>query len=561
MIIGSIDWGAHEGEELEKVMAVLIQQTRPRSNRRTPSQGDGGVDIYNPIDGGYEVFQVKKFAARLTNNQKGQIKKSLEDAIADPRLGAPITDLYMTVPLDPTSGEQAWFDELITVAPFRCVWRGKTFWDSMAAAHPGVIDYFFRDGKSRLEAKITTLSELFAGAPTRPGDLLEPIQRLRAQIDEADPFYSYDLSVTADLPALGARPGVVFTHVTGTEDRGYVRIDVRPKYPDALLDNPIGGSLALVLHDPERGIDQVEEFRTFVEFGREVRLVPGSISRAELAAPGGLSATLTEAEGVLARELPHFQPYNIEMDILAPDRSSLSHMVVRAERGSYGASGFEITGSESHGVFDFTLQLDIAAAIDQRAAAQWNFRMNPITGTPIRTVVPALKFFLNMREPNMLRQRFDIPALLDDMRETAIPAGLLPPTDGFDFLEWLDELQKYTSSLLSVPPYVTKDEYRSAERAYRIIKGETVKTPIDYAEMDLPVSSLPDLRRGTEEGNGIENDSSFGFFVAGSTYPLGTVTRVFYGATITSEEITGDMAHVILSAPEGWLEERLIGTV
>lgn len=41
-----VEWTTLSGEEVEAVVAMLINREHPLSARVTPSQGDGGVDFY-----------------------------------------------------------------------------------------------------------------------------------------------------------------------------------------------------------------------------------------------------------------------------------------------------------------------------------------------------------------------------------------------------------------------------------------------------------------------------------------------------------------------------------
>ena len=129
MPAGPAHWGSYAGETLEKVMAVLVAQDFPDVRRRTPSSGDGGVDLYRLMDGGYHVTQVKGFAGRLGNNQKRQIKKSFERLTSNPRLDQPVVEVVFTGPTDLTEGEQRWFEELVAGAPFPCTWEGEVAWN------------------------------------------------------------------------------------------------------------------------------------------------------------------------------------------------------------------------------------------------------------------------------------------------------------------------------------------------------------------------------------------------------------------------------------------------
>ena len=142
--VGPVNWGSNPGELLESVMAVLLFQVRPNASRRVPSQGDGGVDVVEPVEGGYHVYQIKKFAQRLTVGQKAQIKRSLNHVITDPRLDKPVVKWSLVMPLDPTSEEEAWFRELVVDAPFPVRVVGPYFWESEAAENPVRHDYYRR---------------------------------------------------------------------------------------------------------------------------------------------------------------------------------------------------------------------------------------------------------------------------------------------------------------------------------------------------------------------------------------------------------------------------------
>jgi hypothetical protein len=90
MPIGPVHWGSYPGELIEDVMAVLLLQGRSRSQHRRPSQGDRGVDVYEPVVGGYHVFQIKRFTESLSSGDKTKISASLERVKTNPRLDGPV---------------------------------------------------------------------------------------------------------------------------------------------------------------------------------------------------------------------------------------------------------------------------------------------------------------------------------------------------------------------------------------------------------------------------------------------------------------------------------------
>jgi hypothetical protein len=75
MPIGPVHWGVYEGALLERLMSIMLLREHGVARRRTPSRGDGGVDVCAPRDNGYHVFQIKGFAGRVNSSRKQQVKK------------------------------------------------------------------------------------------------------------------------------------------------------------------------------------------------------------------------------------------------------------------------------------------------------------------------------------------------------------------------------------------------------------------------------------------------------------------------------------------------------
>jgi hypothetical protein len=179
--IGPVHWGSYPGDLLERVMAVLLFQERGTAWRRRPSQGDGGLDVGEPNAHGYHVYQIKGFTGSMTSSRQGQVRRSFERILNDPRLDRPVTGWSLVAPMDQTSEDEEWFRELTARAPVPCDWKGQVFWDSEAAKHAHVIDYYLRDGKGRLEERVRDLQHLLAqpGVPLRAVDVAGTLEGLR----------------------------------------------------------------------------------------------------------------------------------------------------------------------------------------------------------------------------------------------------------------------------------------------------------------------------------------------------------------------------------------------
>jgi hypothetical protein len=74
--VARVEWTRRTADEIEAFVGMMICNQHWNSVRVTPSQGDGGVDIFRPgpdADREREVYQVKSFCERLTANRKRQI--------------------------------------------------------------------------------------------------------------------------------------------------------------------------------------------------------------------------------------------------------------------------------------------------------------------------------------------------------------------------------------------------------------------------------------------------------------------------------------------------------
>ena len=157
-----------------------------------------------------------------------------------------------------------------------------------------------RDGKGYILERVKTLTELLANpeSPVRPADVVETLQRLHRELNVADPHYRYDISVTNAPPtARATHAGLVLSQTIGTESGSFVTVDVVSRYPEALIDRPIGGSLSFVVQDEDSGIDLTEEVRLHTEYGRGLNLPEGTLSGFVLDAPGGLGGEFEGGAG------------------------------------------------------------------------------------------------------------------------------------------------------------------------------------------------------------------------------------------------------------------------
>src|SRR5882757_1433700 len=140
------------GEEVEAIVGMLICSQFINAVRVRPSQGDGGVDIFVPGEGGFAksrvVYQVKKYSENLTAGQKAKITKSFQRVVAtSEKEGWTLAEWHLVMPLDLTDHNLAnWLKELTKDAEFPCETHGLLFCDTFSSRFPNVVDFYYRDG-------------------------------------------------------------------------------------------------------------------------------------------------------------------------------------------------------------------------------------------------------------------------------------------------------------------------------------------------------------------------------------------------------------------------------
>jgi hypothetical protein len=264
--------------------------------------------VVEPVEGGYHVYQIKRFSTALKPRDRSHIVESLERVKTDPRLDRRVVQWSLVMPLDPTSGDEEWFRRIIRDAGFVCDWKGLTFWHSESAKYPFVIDYFLENGKERLEGKVRTLAQLLGHPtdPVRPVDVVASLSDLHQELNRTDPYYRYDFRVAAAPPP--ADPRAVLTSTIPVENGTFVTIDVYAKFSQAVVDHPISGSFTFAVFDQEAGIDLRDAFQAHQDYGRAFEIPAAAVRAATFNAPGGFSSSSESSAFQIKIGVPAMRP-------------------------------------------------------------------------------------------------------------------------------------------------------------------------------------------------------------------------------------------------------------
>lgn len=547
-----IEWSRYGGDDIESVVSMFVCRDAPNAFRIRPSRGDGGIDVCVPVSHGHvEIYQVKKFAENLTDNQKAQIEKSHQTIQTYASKRDWIIDRWhLALPLDPTPGNTEWFEGLAETGNFPCEWKGLSTVEGWAAKYSDVVDYYLGDWKDRLVDELARFVQL-SGIPMMgssvqdhagsfaqlgPSDVEPKLAALRGTLNSRDPHFTYDIAVTGSPignPLDFSRsplPAAVSARQFGDS---YVTFWVFPRCAESLEERPITLSASIIT---AAGSQEHLDMEYFVKYGR-VPPNPLRVEKVSMDLPGGLGGSFSE--GQLKIFDPPDEPgedFDRKVQIMSPDGATLAELVLTfgpSARGLDG-TGSSSRGRHSSGFFEIEALTEVS---DGKINLTMLVHRGDPTGHYPDEIEPALSFLQHFVAPNVLRIstiRGSTPPL-----DQAIPdstAGRDP-----EVVAWNNTLLRYTralcriqqevSSELRIPDLESEPRENIGEvlRAARLLDGETIEREWETIPFTLHQgATLPEA----DTALSVAFDQNLTATVDGLELELGTVLVVAEAAKL-----------------------------
>ena len=423
-----IPWTTYDGEDVERVIAVMLCSENPSVVAVRPGRGDGGLDVIVPSgNGAHDVYQVKKFAENLTKSQKKQIQKSFARVLESVEAGQiKVTNWYLTMPLNPTPGNRTWFDEMTADAPFSCEWRGLVFCERLVTDHENVVDYYLRDGKDRLAAAMADALTLVKSKDAPESNGLLPPQHLggalvaSARLVDTDPNYQFGFRLLPHEPRLDhAPPGAVFTQAQQEPEIGmWLCIDVYPRSPLALMLDPIVIDVQVIVSDPESPL--ATDLADFSRYGKPFS-APLGTANIQARLPGGMGGPMTGA-AIRLLDVAEGEERRVRLVLGNEARDVLAQVNVLLSRPTAGldGAGFYAKGREENGAFE----IELKGRLDDRTL---NFAVTrlPVDGRVAVEIDDGVQFFQRMRSAHAFALLPHVVGPIPETAWTPMPDGSL----------------------------------------------------------------------------------------------------------------------------------------
>lgn len=483
-----VEWTRLNGDDVEAVVGMFICSDSPSAVRVRPSQGDGGVDVFVPGEGGFaverEVYQVKKYTENLTSSQKREITRSYKRVIAaSEKEGWKITKWHLVMPLDLTDHNLAnWLKDLTFQAKFPCETHGLLYCDTAASRYTKVVDYYLRDGRERLEGAISALTNVLAGRPawqeTGPlsvRDVSGDLASLYHALNDHDPFYKYEFDVSDRPPSPETdadRPGLVA--VWAKSDRSvWITVRIIALSMAAIEERPIKWHLKFTIPTEDEELRQ--QFEKFVDYGAPLNMPAGTVGGA-LDLPGGLGGEISGGSFQVlsvSDDEPDAEPAEIAIAMIEADSDTvIAKTTIRRVEFTTGQAGVRSLWHDQARLFTIeTLVSGGKLSGSMNLSVEYNLKdQKPAE------LVSSLKFIAAMHAPN--RIAFGLPYGPGDFGVVSTATWEVDEFAMFwaEVCESLALIQDHVSVLLRMPEEVSVGEAKRINDMAKLLRGEVLSS-------------------------------------------------------------------------------------
>ena len=502
-----VNWERYSGEQVEEFVAAMLLLRNPHGNLITPSQGDRGIDIQIKAEtGGYDIYQVKKYATTLTASQKKAIERSWQTFLDQTVGRIQVNSWKLALPCNPTPENLDWFEELTSESDITTEWYGRTQLDTLAAESPQLVDYYFGEGKERsddlLLQMLSILNISSSSSKNDPTPTLDAILSKTDDIinvlDNVDPFYRYECEFRHDnLEELSKiyfsrgrreRTAAFISFYQQKNSNTTTVLRVTPKCAESYHFRPITLNMTLRA-DP--GTEAHSALRDFIQYGIPPQDIQATIEDVQ-SPPGGplpgkgvISLVDYSEQDKLPPLEVRFSPNEDDGETIVVDVEDISHGVAPTGRGSY------LRFSDRSNVATITLLVTAANNL-----GGLRVECNAFDGKKPSEVLPGLHLIDGLRNGGILElvvrdggpQIFKVRSNGAANHELRAAARKIVA-----YVESLMEIQKHTFLMVAVPAIdaVTEEDMNSTIEVARLLRGEKITR--NWPQLELAVEDRENI--------------------------------------------------------------------
>ncbi|MFD4638416.1 hypothetical protein ACFWN2_13950 [Lentzea sp. NPDC058436] len=396
-----IEWTRMSGDDIEEMLAVMLLRDYPHGRHVKANPGDGGIDVFVPNQPGGSIgtnYQIKRFAEKISDSQKDQIRGSLTALQQTAAAGQFIaTHCYIVVPLLPTGTDYSWLDNYSQKFEFDAEWYSLTHIEGLVSKYPEVVDYYLNDRAEHFTNAANNLIDLVreslsmglaneSSVDISPADVASHLAKLEKHLNQ-DPFYEYHFRTSPTEPDFVERDGIVATYSAQFSDRTYIAVDLYARFEDAVHIRPCKVKFrAAPANDAER-----EQLDAFARFGTPAEVTATSV---DVDFPGGLGGKFPSAM-ISFTPTPVGKPTVFKYEILRADGTVVSENLLETLYASRGARepNRSLKVTDLNRVFTIEWRFDIA-----NKTTSMNIKWSSIVGRVAAEILSSLHFLAHLED-------------------------------------------------------------------------------------------------------------------------------------------------------------------
>ena len=493
-----VKWGELDPGLYEDMVAVLLSNIYPDAAERIDgSGGDGGRDVQLRYGADLDGFELKGFTGRMSSGRRAQVKRSLQRAAS---LG--LRSWTLVVPINPTPGEQRWFDSLEPLIGCPITWRGLTWLDARMAERPFVARYFIERLQDEVLALLERLSAENAAMENGVPDALTRVQQLVVQANELDPYYRFEI----------------------TSDGTSTAVTIIPRYPSAMKDRPIGANVRFRFPKTPEGEAKLAEFQEAMQFGTAVSLSGDFVEHLAIDAPAGLGG---EHSGGTVEMFAHVPP-DPDRRMMLGAKDGSGRIVARVGLDltivSSGQGGAILEGSDRSGAIRVRMRAD-------GLARMINMQLTVLGALPFypHEMVPVARLLARIKEGDTLVLLHESGEEAGSLEGSFDEAGELMGETFAELVEDFAILQAKAGRIELVQPELTLEDAQNIHNGARWARGGSIagtwENMTSQLRDDVPDELLQRMATETFPFR-IQEPDGLRVVVQGIEYTLGTTTTV-----------------------------------
>ncbi|WP_280509486.1 hypothetical protein [Nocardia farcinica] len=443
-----VKWDEVARDVYEDIVSVLLSTLNPGAQRIDGAGGDDGRDVQIITETELHIFECKSFTGRLgaEKGRRSQVERSLKAAM----LHQP-DSWTLIVPINRTPAEEEWFSKLPEKLGITCPikWLDKDWLDKQMIENERIRRYFIDGVNDEVVQLLRELNQEGASFGSDINTALTRVQNIVRRLNDIDPYYRIDISVTGNQTAVA-----------------YV-----PRWKGADQERPISLSVSFEFPDTEIGRIEATKFSEAVRRGDAITVSDSYVRIKSATGPVGITQLTGTSANVQISSTRKSIPGGLpgRLVVTSPEGRRLAILPVRFHERKVGTSVATIYAADKTDSVSVSAEFDPSRSRGDLVTAQISISYNPRDDMYPSELLPVLQFGHHMCSPNMVQLELGDAGVVGDTapldNPTPVPAAFIRQ------VERLARIQASSNTPFPAPIAFTREQVHEIDLATKLLDG------------------------------------------------------------------------------------------